>query len=184
MKLKLTLIALFALTTCVFAQTKKGRLVGVHFNLADFKAPTGIKDPISGKVYSSVKDMDKGFSLSYWQGITSKIDFAAKVNGMYYTTIKGYEGESLIAVELEPTINVRPFKDGALIAPFLTAGIGGGIYKKDFGAYVPAGLGVQVNFNSTTYVFIQAQRKFTLTKDVIGENQFYSIGFAQSIGGR
>jgi hypothetical protein len=182
MKLKLTLITLFAFTACAFAQTKKGALVGFHFNMADFKAPNGIKDPVSGKVYSTVKEMDKGFSLSYWQGLTSKIDVSGKLNAMYYSKIKGYEGATQIAVELEPTINVRPFKDNALIAPFLTAGVGAGIYRKEFGAYIPAGVGVQVNFSSTTYIFIQAQRKFTLTKDVIPENQFYSFGIAQSIG--
>jgi hypothetical protein len=185
MKLKLTLIiALSVFTTCVFAQAKKGSVLGLHFNLADFKGPTGIKDPVSGKVYSSVREMDKGFSLSYWKGLTSKIDFSGKVNAMYLSNIAGNSGKAQIGLELEPTLNVRPFKDGSLIAPFLTAGIGGGMYNKEFGAYVPVGFGAQVNFSSVTYIFVQAQRKFTLTKDIIGDNLFYSFGVAQSIGGR
>ena len=49
--------------------------------------------------------------------------------------------------ELEATLNVRPFRDAALMNPFLTFGIGGGFYTDKFGAYVPAGLGLQVNFN-------------------------------------
>jgi hypothetical protein len=58
MKQKLTLIlALSLLATSAFSQktkkmagTKKGPLVGINFNLADFKAPLGIKDPITGKL--------------------------------------------------------------------------------------------------------------------------------------
>ena len=198
MKQKLTLVlAIILLATSAFAQKKKGwmsskkegkkgQLIGLHFNLADFNAPTGIKDPISGKVYSIIRNMDKGVSISYWKGITSKVDFSLKLNGM----LKDYRAQyynvpsnnSEIGLELEPTINVRPYGDDAKIAPFLTAGIGGGFYTSHFGAYVPLGLGLQANFSNTTYLFLQAQYKFTLTKSVLGDNLFYSIGFAENIG--
>ena len=164
---------------------KKGTLVGIHFNLADFKAPTGIKDPITGKVYSSVRDMNKGLSISYWKGLTSKIDFSAKINAMFrdYSAIyQGITNKTEIGLELEPTINIRPFKDNSKLAPFLTTGIGGGLYNDKFGAYVPAGVGMQLNMNSFTYIFLQAQYKFTLTKKILGDNLFYSIGFAQNVG--
>src|ERR1700712_2203553 len=71
---------------------KKGTLVGIHFNLADFKAPTGIKDPITGKVYSGIRDMNKGFSVSYWKGLTTKIDFSVKANAMFRDYSAIYQG--------------------------------------------------------------------------------------------
>ena len=90
MKQKLTFIlALSLFATAAFAQNKmrsgdkKGPLIGLHFNLADFNAPTGIKDPATGKVYSKLKDMDKGFSLSFWKGLTSRIDLSIKANAMF-----------------------------------------------------------------------------------------------------
>ena len=197
MKQKLTLIlAITFLATSAFAQTKKkgwmmadgkkGQLIGLHFNLADFNGPSGIKDPITGKVYSSIAKMDKGVSLSYWRGITNKVDFSVKLNGM----LKDYRAQyfnipsnnSEIGLELEPTINIRPYGDNAKIAPFLTAGLGGGFYTSHFGAYVPLGVGVQANFSNLTYIFVQAQYKFTLTKKVLGDNLFYSIGIAENIG--
>ena len=72
MKQKLTLIlALSLLATSAFSQKtkkgtaeKKGPLFGLHFNMQDFVAPLGIKNPITGKTYSTFKDMNKGFSLS------------------------------------------------------------------------------------------------------------------------
>ncbi|MFN8251282.1 MAG: OmpA family protein [Ferruginibacter sp.] len=191
MKQKLSLLlALVLIVSGSFAQrnwlpSKKGTLVGVHFNMADFKGPTGIKDPITGKVYSSVREMNKGFSLSYWKGLTSKIDLSVKANAMFrdYSAIyQGITGKTEIGIELEPALNVRPFTDATKLAPFLTAGVGGGIYNDKFGAFVPAGVGLQWNMNSITYLMLQAQYKFTLTDKVLGDNLFYSVGFAQNIG--
>ena len=198
MKQKLTLIlAIMLLTTSAFAQmkkkknsmgsqAKKGQLIGLHFNLADFNAPTGIKDPVSGKVYQTVQQMDKGLSISYWRGITSKVDFSLKANAMFKDYRAIYYNNPThgteVGIELEPTLNVRPIPDDALIAPFLTAGVGVGYYTGHWGAYIPAGVGLQLNLKNTTYFFLQAQYKFTLTKKTLGDNLFYSIGVAENIG--
>ncbi len=193
MKQKLTLIlAITLLTTSAFAQkskmgggNKKGPLIGLHFNLADFNAPTGIKDPLTGKVYSKFKDMNKGLSISYWTGLSRRIDFSAKINAMFrdYSVIYyGITKPTEIGLELEPTLNFRPFKDEALFNPFLTVGVGGGWYSGEWGAYLPAGLGLQANLNSSMYFFLQGQYKWTLTKKTLGDNLFYTVGLAQNIG--
>ncbi|MEO7307536.1 MAG: OmpA family protein [Ferruginibacter sp.] len=204
MKQKLTLIlALALLATTAFSQKskkmkmgrgeKKGTLIGLQFNLQDFVAPLGIKDPLTGKVYSKIRDMDKGFSLTYWKGLHPKVDLAVKANLSFrdYRAVRiGRTDKTEYGVELEPTINLRPFDDGALMNPFLTVGAGAGYYTDKFGFYVPAGLGLQVNFNSITYLILQAQYRWDLTKKdpkqdnrkVTGNSLFYSVGFAQNIG--
>ncbi len=197
MKQKLTLIlALSLLATSAFSQKskmkmgngdKKGPLFGLHFNLQDFNAPLGIKDPITGKVYSTFRDMTKGISLSYWKGLTSRLDVAIKVNGSLrdYRAIRtGLSNKTEFGVELEPTLNFRFFPDKALFNPFLTAGIGGGYYTNKLGAYIPAGLGLQCNLNNLTYLFAQAQYRWDITTKTtnVGDNLFYSFGIAQNIG--
>lgn len=183
MKLKLTLIiACLFCTAALFSQNKKGQLVGLHYNLTDFKGPAGIKDAATGRGYSKVRDMSKGFSLSYWRGICSKVDLAVKANAVFYDFSginQGETGKTEIGIELEPTINIRPFSDAAKLTPFLTTGVGVGMYNDKFGSFIPAGGGIQFNFDNLTYLFVQAQYKFTLTKNVLGDNLFYSIGFAQ-----
>jgi OmpA-OmpF porin, OOP family len=164
---------------------KKGTLLGIHYNMADFNAPSGLKDPITGKVYNSVRQMTKGLSFGYWKGLTNKIDLAVKLNGMFrdYSSIyQGVTGKQGIGIELEPTLNIRPFKDNTKLAPFLTAGVGAGLYDGKLGGYLPAGLGLQFNMNSVTYLIAQAQYKFTLSEKYLGDNLFYSFGFAQNIG--
>ena len=195
MKQKLTLVlAIMLLATSAFSQkkknnqsgsdAKKGTLVGLHFNMADFNAPTGIKNPITGTVYLRPKDMSKGFSLSAWKGLTSRVDFSARLGVLFNNWAEAYygtTGKKSIGVELEPSLNIRPFRDNALINPFLTVGIGGGYYDNHLGAYLPAGGGVQANFNSVTYLVVQAQYRWTLTKKTLGDNLFYSVGLLHNI---
>jgi hypothetical protein len=58
-----------------------------------------------------------------------------------------------------------------------------GLYTNHIGAYMPLGVGLQLNASSTTYFFLQAQYKLALTPKVLDNNLFYSLGFAQNIGG-
>ena len=194
MKQKLTLIlALTLLATSAFSQKpkkmgngdKKGTLLGIHFNLQDFNAPIQIKNPSTGMGYTALRDMDKGFSISFWKGLTSRLDFSIKANASFrnYRAIRtGNIDKNEIGVELEPSLNLRAFPDAALFNPFLTVGIGGGLYTDEIGAYVPTGLGVQVNLKSKTYLFLQGQYRWSLSdKAMGGDNLFYSFGVAQNI---
>jgi outer membrane protein OmpA-like peptidoglycan-associated protein len=192
MKQKLALVlTMVVLTTCAFAQnnsgsSKKPALVGIHFNAVDFTTPITLKDKSSSRLFAKPKDMDFGFSLSYWKGLTSTIDFSTKVTALLHDYASADRNESYnkteIGLELEPSLNFRPFKDDNIFNPFLTVGVGGGYYSGKWGAYAPAGVGLQFNFNSLTYLVIQAQYRFTLTKDVLKDNLFYSIGLLQNFG--
>jgi hypothetical protein len=163
---------------------KKGTLVGISFSLSDFNAPKNFGGNSNAKSLA-IKDMSAGIAISYWKGITSNIDFSAKLNGIFheYSAIfNNLPGKTEIGLEFEPTLNIRPIKDANMWAPFITVGAGIGLYTNRIGAYVPLGVGVQFNASSTTYLFLQAQYKATLTPNVVGNNLFYSIGFAESIG--
>lgn len=175
---------LFAQMTDKSASTKKGTLFGIHLNAVDFKTPVTWKNTTSGRFTTKTSELDYGFSLSYWKGLTSRIDFATKINALIHNYAGDDRNEATtkteIGLELEPTLNVKALKDNHVFNPFLTAGIGGGYYTGEWGAYVPTGVGLQVNFNSVTYLMIQAQYRWTLSKDKVKDNLLYSIGFAQN----
>ena len=164
---------------------KKPALFGIDFNLSDFNAPKNFGS--NGNAQSlGIADMSAGVSLTYWKGLTPFIDFSAKLNGIFhdYSAIYyGLPGKTEIGLELQPTINIRPLKDENMWAPFLTTGLGIGLYTNHLGAFLPLGAGLQFNASSTTYLFVQAQYKWSLTPKVLGNNLFYSIGFAQNING-
>ncbi len=192
-----TLVILSALLLCsgVSAQQKKKNglvpgqkkpaLFGIAFTLSDFNAPKNFGGNSNGTTLP-IKDMSAGVSVSYWKGLTPFIDFSARLNGIFHdysSLYQGLPGKTEMGIELEPTVNIRPLKDENLWAPFLTAGLGAGIYTGKMGAYVPLGGGIQFNASNTTYLFIQAQYKWALTTQVTRNNLFYSLGFAQNIGG-
>ena len=195
MKQKLTLLlSLLVIVTCASAQMMeskyssavKGSLFGIHFNTLDIKTPVTLKSNSGPRRFTRIKDMDYGFSVSYWKGLTKNIDFSARAGMIFHDYALSDRNQidnnnETIGLELEPTLNFRPYGDDALVAPFLTLGVGGGYYTGKVGAYVPAGLGLQVNLRSVSYIFIQGQYRFALTKDVLKDNLFYSLGFAQNI---
>ncbi len=186
--------SLFLLTMAfgAFAQKNKNSLskrslFGVHFNALDVKSPQDWRNNGGPKYFSKFKDLDLGFSLSYWKLITPLIDFSTKGTVLFhdYSGIdRGtYSSDfNQLGLEIEPSLNFKAFKDDALINPFLTAGLGAGLYGNKWGFYTPAGLGIQANFSNTTYLMLQAQYRFTLTKSVMKDNLFYSLGIAQKMG--
>jgi OmpA-OmpF porin, OOP family len=196
MKQKLTLLFSFLVVATLasaqmmdskFSSAKKGTLVGIHFNALDIKTPVTLKSAAGTRSFSQIQEMDHGFSLSYWRGLTKTIDFSTRA-GLLFNNYAGDDRGEInqttkeLGIELEPSLNFRPYGDNSLIAPFLTAGVGVGRYSGKFGAYLPAGIGAQLNLRSNSYVIVQAQYRFALTKDIIKDNLFYSLGVAQNIG--
>lgn len=195
MKLKLTLLlAIACIAFSSFAQTqktkkngfiagqKKPALFGISFTLTDFNAPKNFGE--SNATTLKIKDMAPGISAFYMKGLTPFIDFSAKFNGVFFDYAATFSKKTVkteMGLELEPTINIRPLKDENVWAPFLSAGIGGGVYSGKMGGYIPLGAGLQLNASNTTYFFLQAQYKWSITPKVFDDNLFYSIGFAQNI---
>ncbi len=163
---------------------KKPALFGIAFTLSDFNAPKNFGSNSNASTLP-IKDMSAGVSVSYWKGLTPFIDFSTRLNGVFHdysSLYQGLPGKTEMGIELEPSINIRPLKDENIWAPFLTAGVGAGIYTGKMGGYIPLGGGIQFNASNTTYLFVQGQYKWSITPNVLPNNLFYSLGFAQNIG--
>jgi OmpA-OmpF porin, OOP family len=165
---------------------KKPTLVGIHFNALDITTPVTFKNAANTRNFTNILDMDYGFSVSYWKGLTNTIDLSTRAGLLFHDYNEDdrnilNQNKTPVGVELEPTLNFRPYRDNALISPFLTAGIGGAYYTGKWSGYVPVGAGVQVNFSNISYLFIQSQYRFPLDKKVSKNSLLYSLGFAQSL---
>ena len=192
MKQKLTLLLSFmALVGISNAQSFKNiknirSLVGIHVNSMDVTTPQAWKDNEGSKTLSGLQNQDLGISFAYYQLISPRVDFSGKATVMFHD----YSGADRnvysnkftpIGLEFEPSVNIKAFEDNYAYNAFVSAGIGAGIYGAEFGAYVPVGLGLQANFAKTTYMFLQSQYRFTLTKSALKDNLFYSVGIAQRL---
>lgn len=167
-----------------FPSAKKGQLFGVNLLLADYQGAKAFNVLQNGGNNTRIKEMAMGFGLSYWKGLTNKIDFSMKLNGLFYdysALYYGVTGKTEVGLEFEPSINIRPINDDNIWNPFLTAGAGVGLYTNHLGGYIPLGAGLQLNGKGFSYLFVQAQYRISLTKKVFPDHLFYSLGFAQNI---
>ena len=168
-----TTLFLIMLSPIAFGQNfdspKKGSLIGFSANLVDFSASL----PKIGKI-------DPGFSLMYWKGITKKIDFSFRYNGLFsdYTQNSSITSNDYIN-EFEGSLHARALNDNHLFNPFISAGLGIGNYgNKTWAPYAPLGIGLQVNMYGEGYIFLQANYRLSFTNTKLDNNIFYSLGFA------
>jgi len=150
--------------------SQKPSLIGFNVNIVDFSASL----PKIGKI-------DPGFSLTYWKGITKKIDFSVRYDGLFSDYPYNSGKSSNYINEFEGALHARPINDDHAVSPFITAGVGIGNYGPSWVPYAPLGIGVQFNMLNEDYIFLQANYRVSFNSSRLDNNMFYSIGFTQSI---
>lgn len=188
-KLLLLTVIIVLCTYCAvgqgFLSKKKGSLIGFSMNFTDFKTPnqikaSSLKDALKNGDWHKVSEMGMGVSLMYWKGLSNRLDLSARYNGVFTDYTKSsYDNE--YSNEFEAALHLRALTDDHTLNPFLTAGIGVGSYGKTWAPYAPLGLGLQLNLQSTTYIFLQVHYRVSLDKSSLDDNIFWSLGFTESI---
>ena len=172
-QLKATLVFI-CLAHMAFAQNyggvKKGSAIGFSANLTDFTASLWKSGPL-----------EPGFSIMYWHGIGAKTDYSVRYNGVFTNYSKNLTGNSSYANELEASLHLRMFNNDHLLNPFLSAGLGGGVYGGNFAGYAPLGGGLQMNLFNDGYITLQMNYRVSFSTVNLDNNLFYSLGFSQSI---
>lgn len=179
----LSICFLLLISTTLLAQKKtkkpvpnKGKKwpnVGFAYNLVDL-------DPSVPK-----EDSIYGFSAMYWQGLSKRFDISARFNGIFSNKINNEyitAGKNRMSSEIEVALHVKALRNEKAINPFLTGGIGIGNYKKDsWTRYELAGGGLQINFKHEFYFLVQAHYRYSLDRQELPHNMFYSAGLTRSI---
>lgn len=185
--LLLTFLQVFTATAQenqVIKSSIKRPSIGVSFNMHDFDTKTII--PKKDSVY--------GFSIMYWKGITQKLDYSIRYNGVFPNKNRNnITSKNINSNELEAAIHAKAFPEKAFINPFLTLGIGGGNYHKNLLNSVPAdkktiwnahalgGGGIQMNIKNELYFILQAHYRYSFDEKKVPHNLFYSFGITKSL---
>jgi len=158
-----------------YQSPKKGSLLGFSINATDFPS-------LGNPNKTSFSNMDPGFSLMYWKGLSKRIDLSVRYNGLFtdYSKDPGVAGKGY-ANEFEAALHARALTDNHFFSPFLTAGIGAGSYGGKWAPYAPLGVGLQFNFNSVAYIFLQGNYRASLSNKNLDNNLFYSLGFTGNL---
>jgi OOP family OmpA-OmpF porin len=160
-----------------YASPVKGSLIGFSANSTDFSQLIAIKNSFKNA------NINPGFSVMYWKGIVNRIDFSLRYNGIFtdYSKNTDASSNSSYANEFEGSLHFRALTDNHFFNPFLTAGIGIGNYGGNWAPYAPLGGGIQLNFNSITYIFLQLNYRASLKTADLDNNLFYSFGITENI---
>ena len=188
-KLLLSLLVTSVFSSAI-AQTdyKKLPAFGVHFFFNDFQTASdfrtnGLAQVLSDKQWSKTNRMIPGLALSYLEGLSESVDFAGTLSGSFldYPFRGGtptYQNSLLL--EAAATVNIKLTSDKYWVSPFLTAGVGASKWQGYYGAFIPAGLGLQVNFLDDAYLLINSQYRIPVTENA-SYHLYHSIGFAGNI---
>jgi OmpA-OmpF porin, OOP family len=172
----LTLACFF--TSTVFCQSEEGTgkkppTIIIQAASYDFKTPvligqTSLKHVLSNGLWHSLPNNYSGIGLSYWQGITSKLDFSASINSakMFYAfrRFRGYRYRSRL-YEVDVAAQLKLLSDDHFFVPFLTAGIGGYIFSNTNGSYAPLGGGFQFNIAKKVFLYSSLQCRVPVTRE-------------------
>ena len=162
--------------------------LGVNFFFNDFTGggyikTYGLNRAIRDKQIGQFKKMAPGLAVNYLSGISQHLDLSAGITGSfldYPIAGKSLFGNDNLLLEGDVSVNAKMLSDKYWFTPYLTAGLGASKYKGYYGAFVPLGAGVQVNFYDEAFLFINMQYRFGITENT-SNHLYYSIGVAGNI---
>lgn len=168
---------------------KKRPAIGVSFILNDFKTAakvraSGLSKVLSSKEFTQTRNMAAGLAVSYLQGLSNNIDIEAGISGSYVdypVPGKISLGNTNLLLEAVATGNVKLLSDKYWVSPYVTAGLGAAKYKGYYSAFVPAGVGLQVNLFDEAFLLLNSQYRIPITENA-AYHFYHSFGVAGNIG--
>jgi len=191
MKKILLLLVMATMIVNVFAQesNKKRRTIAVSFTLTDFKTAAelrtlGLSRVIKDHRYFKDGRQSPGLSVNYLEGLSPHIDFKGTLGGTfsdYPIPNKPLVSGKPFILEASATINAKLLTDKWWVVPYLNVGLGASKVKGYYAAFIPAGVGIQVNFFDEAFLFLGSSYRIPVTDNAAYHFQ-HSIGIAGNIG--
>ena len=185
-QLIVSLLAAIIITPAVYSQDDEIRSheIGVSFNLIDFKTAelirtTSLSAVIRDKQFGTLNDMSPGIGLHYFKGLKKHIDFAASINaGTVFQPLpnKPNDGYERFLLQLEATAQFKMVSDKYWFQPFLIGGFGAQKYYVYYGAYIPLGVGLNINFFNEGRLFINSTYRVPITTGTANYHFLHAFG--------
>lgn len=184
----LSLVVVAGMFSVSYGQdAKKQPTLALNFMLNDFASAQRIKKNSLGGVlenkdWARFSEMAYGLSLQYLEGLTKHVDFSGSLGGSflkYPFPNKATPSNDALLLELGATLNLKLLTDKYILVPYANIGLGLSSYKmSDFAAYIPVGIGFQVNLGAQDAFFF-TQGNYNIGVTNTAANHFtYSLGFA------
>jgi hypothetical protein len=140
---------------------------------------------LANKQFGKVKDMSPGLAISYSEGLSNNFDLSVTLAGSFLDYPRedapSSSGSDKFLLEADASIRGKMFSDKYWFTPYVQAGLGASKYKGYYGAFIPLGVGLQLNFFDEAYLLINSQYRVPVTQST-SYHFYHSIGLAGNIG--
>lgn len=191
MKKLLFSVLAFGLCAVAFSQDeyKKKPTFGVQFFLNDFQTAADLRNMslahvLRTKEWHKTKNMTSGLAFNYLEGMSNNVDLFVSLAGSfvdYPVPNKVSNSQQRLLLEASAAANIKLVPDNYYVSPYLTLGIGGSKFSGYYGAFIPAGLGLQIKVLDDTYLMLNTQYRIPVTENV-AYHFYHGFGVAQSFG--
>jgi len=189
MKNAFTALTFFcALFMTVSAQEKNLRpqSLGVSFIMNDFKTADRIRTSslsavFRDKKWSKFSEMSPGFAVTYFKGLTPYVDFAGTFSFSGADGALKVPGSSALLLDADASVNAKLLTDNYWMSPYFSAGVGASKFANYYAAFLPLGIGVNVNLFNEGGIFLGTQYRIPVT-EAASYHFMYSIGIHGVIG--
>ena len=187
-----SLLAALLFAPVAFGQSEdeiRGTEVGVSFNLYDFESArlirtTSLSAVLSNKQFGKINNMSPGVGVHFFKGLKKHIDFGGSLNASFlYHPFpnKPDDGVDRLLLQLEATAQFKMVSDKYWFQPFLIGGLGGQKYYIHYGAYMPLGVGLNINFFDEGRLFINSTYRVPITTATANYHFMHAFGIAGRI---
>lgn len=191
-KILSAIFALYLILPALHAQKgeyKREPAIGVSFFLNDLITPdrirkTSLSQVLADKKFARTGQMSPGFAVTYFQGVSNQVDFAGSIGGAflnYPMPGKSFASDNLL-LEVNAQLNLKLTSEKYWIQPYIIAGISGHKYRTYYGATMPLGFGMKVNFFDEAHLFVTSTYRVPVTIETASYQFQHSIGIAGAFG--
>ena len=176
------LIGSFSLLQITYSQTGSSiqrPALGVQVLLNAFSYHDSLHTP------GRYNDHRAGIALNYLKGFTPRTDLNVTLAGSFlaFPGIGKGDNDRQLLLEADASIREKLFTGSRRFNPFMEVGLGLSRFADHYGAFIPSGVGLQVNLPGEAFLLFHSQYRIPLTTSQ--EGHFYgSIGLAGIIGNK
>jgi OOP family OmpA-OmpF porin len=183
-----SLLAAIIIAPVIYGQEDEIRPheLGVSFDLFDFKTAELIRTTSLNAVIRDKKFGDEkspGISLHYFKGLKKLIDFGASLNAAnLHQPLPGKtDASDRFMFQLEAAAHFKLVTDKYWVQPYLIGDFGAQKYYVYYGAYMPLGIGLNINFFNEGRLFINSTYRVPITTGTVNYHFMHSFGITGRI---
>ena len=164
--------------------------IGVSFTLTDFITAdrirtTSLSNVLSKDQWAKISEMSPGLSVTYYKGLTPHLDFAGTLAAsflQYPFPNRPLAEQDKLLLAVDGSAHFKMVSERYWLQPYITAGIGAHKYRSYYGAFIPLGLGLNIDFFNEAKINIQTRYQVPVTTETANYHFFHSIGVVGRIG--